>query len=44
MTAQLDPYEIYADDAPYTAQNMPEEEWDLGVACDLTDTECEACQ
>ena len=41
MTAQLDPWEL---EAP--AEVEVEDVWDapLGAACDLGDTECEACQ
>lgn len=43
MTAQLDPWELNAPDE-VEVFDTDAETWDLGAACDLGDTECEACQ
>lgn len=53
MTAQLDPWEVFVDtevlastiqEAPIPGLKSMIDDFDLGAACNLGDTECEACQ
>lgn len=53
MTQQLDPWEVFVDtevlaktiqESPDTGLKALAQDFELGAACNLGDTECEACQ